>query len=83
VKGDEVVVLTSGLGAQPVMELYLLFDEVRKILDKEGISIYKAYTGNYFTSMEMLGASVTIMKLDDELKQLIDMPVYSVGMKER
>lgn len=82
IKGDEVVVLTSGLGATPIMELYVLYEEVYKILEKEGIRVYKAFTGNYFTSLEMMGASITIMKLDDELKQLIDMPVYSVGLKE-
>jgi len=81
--GDEVVVLTSGLGATPVMELYVLYDEVYKILENEGISVYKAFTGNYFTSLEMMGASVTLMKLDEELKELIDMPAYSVGLKER
>jgi dihydroxyacetone kinase-like protein len=81
--GDEVVVLTSGLGATPVMELYLLYDEVEKILTDMGIHIHKAYTGNYFTSLEMMGASLTMMKLDDELKELIDMPAYSMGLKQK
>jgi len=83
VSGDEVIVLTSGLGATPVMELYVLYDEAYKILEKEGINIYKAYTGNYFTSLEMMGASITIMKLDDELKELMDMPAYSAGLKQK
>jgi len=83
VRGDEVIVLTSGLGATPVMELYILYDEAYKILEKEGIRVYRAYTGNYFTSLEMMGASITIMKLDDELKELMDKPAYSVGLKQK
>lgn len=81
-EGDEVVVLVSGLGATPVMELYVLYDEIDKILTAKGIRVYKSYVGNYFTSLEMMGATLTIMKLDDELKELIDMPVNTMGMKQ-
>ena len=80
--GDEVVVLVSGLGATPVMELYVLYNEIDKILKEKGIITYRAYVGNYFTSLEMSGATLTIMKLDDELKELIDMPAYSMGLKQ-
>lgn len=80
--GDEVVVLVSGLGATPVMELYVLYDEIDKILAEKGIKTYKAYVGNYFTSLEMMGATLTVMKLDDELKELIDLPVNSMGLKQ-
>lgn len=80
--GDEVVVLVSGLGATPVMELYVLYDEINRLLSEKGIQTYKAYVGNYFTSLEMMGATLTIMKLDDELKELIDMPVNTMGMKQ-
>lgn len=81
--GDEVVVLISGLGATPVMELYVLYDEVERLLTEKGIRVYRPYVGNYFTSMEMMGATLTIMKLDDELKELIDMPAYSMGLKQK
>lgn len=81
--GDEVVVLISGLGATPVMELYVLYDEVERLLAEKGIRVYRPYVGNYFTSMEMMGATLTIMKLDDELKELIDMPAYSMGLKQK
>jgi dihydroxyacetone kinase-like protein len=81
--GDETVVLVSGLGATPVMELYVLYDEVGKILDAAGIKVCRSYVGNYFTSLEMMGATLTVMKLDGELKTLIDMPCYSVGLKQR
>ena len=80
--GDEVVVLVSGLGATPVMELYVLYDEIDKILQEKGIKTHRAYVGNYFTSLEMSGATLTVMKLDEELKELIDMPAYSMGLKQ-
>lgn len=80
--GDEVVVLVSGLGATPVMELYVLYNEIDKILEEKGIKTYKAYVGNYFTSLEMMGATLTVMKLDDELKELIDLPVESMGLMQ-
>lgn len=80
--GDEVVVLVSGLGATPVMELYVLYNEIDKILEEKGIKTYKAYVGNYFTSLEMMGATLTVMKLDDELKELIDLPVESMGFMQ-
>ena len=83
VKGDEVAVLVSGLGATPVMELYVLYNEIEKLLTEKGIRIHRSYVGNYFTSMEMMGATLTVMKLDDELKELIDMPVNCMGMQQK
>lgn len=83
VEGDEVVVLVSGLGATPVMEQYVLFNEIEKILTEKGIKIYKSYVGNYFTSLEMMGATLTVMKVDEELKHLIDMPCASMGLTQR
>lgn len=83
VSGDEVAVLVSGLGATPVMELYVLYNEIEKLLSQEGIKIHRAYVGNYFTSLNMGGATLTVMKLDGELKELIDMPAYSMGFKQR
>ncbi len=80
--GDEVVVLLSGLGSTPVMELYILFNEVEKILSASGITIYLALVGNYFTSLEMAGATLTLMKLDDELKDCIDLEADSVGLRQ-
>jgi dihydroxyacetone kinase-like protein len=80
--GDEVVVLVSGLGATPVMELYVLYDEIEKLITAKGIKIHRGYAGNYFTSLEMMGATLTVMKLDDELKKLVDMPCYSMGLKQ-
>ncbi len=80
--GDEVVVLVSGLGATPVMELYVLYDEIDRILAEKGIKTYRAYVGDYFTSLDMMGATLTVMKVDDELKELIDMPTNCMGLKQ-
>ena len=82
VRDDEVAVIVSGLGATPVMELYVLFNEVEKILAEHGITVYKSYVGNYFTSLEMSGATLSVMKLDDELKELLDVPVCTMGLKQ-
>lgn len=83
VRGDEAAVLVSGLGATPVMELYVLYSEIEKLLGNAGITIHRSYVGNYFTSLEMMGATLTVMKLDAELKQLVDMPCYSMGLKQK
>jgi len=80
--GDEVVVLISGLGSTPVMEQYIVYNDVAKILDGKGIKIYHSYVGNYFTSLEMAGITCTLMKLDDELKLCIDFECDSVGMRQ-
>jgi dihydroxyacetone kinase-like protein len=82
VEGDEVAVLVSGLGATPVMELYVLYNEIEKLIVEKGIKIHRAYVGNYFTSLEMMGATLTVMRLDDELKELVDMPVETMGLKQ-
>ena len=82
-EGDEVVVLVSGLGATPVMELYVLYNEIEKLISAKGIKIHKSYVGNYFTSLDMMGATLTVMKLDDELKELIDMSVNTMGMCQK
>lgn len=81
-KDDEVVILVSGLGATPVMELYILYNKMEELLAEKGISIYKPYVGDYFTSLEMMGATLTVMKLDDELKELIDEEADSMGLKQ-
>ena len=83
VEGDEVVVLVSGLGATPVMELYVLYNEIETLLSAKGIKIHKSYVGDYFTSLEMMGATLTVMKLDDELKELIDLPATSMGLTQK
>ena len=80
--GDELCLLISGLGSTPLMELYILYRKVGKILEDKNISIYRAYVGDYFTSLEMAGVTVTLMKLDAELKELLDMPADAVHFKQ-
>lgn len=70
--GDEVSVLINGLGSTPKEELYIVYRKVHLMLEEKGIKIYKPYIGEYATSMEMGGMSITLMKLDEELKDLLD-----------
>ncbi len=81
--GDEVAVLVSGLGSTPVMELYIFYKRVAEVLGQNGITIHRPYVGNYFTSLEMNGVTLTLCKLDGELKELIDADVYSMGLKQQ
>ncbi|PRD15009.1 dihydroxyacetone kinase subunit DhaK [Pantoea coffeiphila] len=78
----EVVVLVSGLGATPVMELYIYYAEVEKLLTEKGIRVHRALVGNYFTSLEMMGVTLTVMTLDDELKKLVDLPTQAPGLMQ-
>ena len=81
-EGDELAVLVSGLGATPVMEQYIFYNKVEEILASRGLKVYKAYVGNYFTSLEMNGVTLTVMQLDDELRECIDMEVETVGLTQ-
>jgi dihydroxyacetone kinase DhaK subunit len=76
-RGDEVAILVNSLGATPKEELYILFRRVKALLDDAGVAIYRPYIGEYATSLEMAGASISLMKLDDELKRLVDAPAES------
>ncbi|MGY6549146.1 MAG: dihydroxyacetone kinase subunit DhaK [Roseinatronobacter sp.] len=70
-EGAEVAVLVSGLGATPVNELYLLYDRIAQQIGVRGLTIWKPYVGNFFTSLDMIGVTLTVMALDDELKALL------------
>jgi dihydroxyacetone kinase-like protein len=76
-EGDEVSVLVNGLGATPPIELYILYRKIHDIITGRGIDIYKAFVGEYATSMEMAGCSLTLLRLNDEFKKLLDAPCYS------
>ena len=81
-RGDEVVALVSGLGATPVMELYILYDAVEELLAAAGIRVYRTYVGNFFTSLEMMGVTLTLMKVDSELKELVDLEAECMGLTQ-
>ncbi len=72
--GDEVAVLVNGLGATPLEELYIVYRRVHELLNEKGIKAFKAYVGEYATSMDMAGMSVSLLKLDAELKKYLSMP---------
>ena len=76
-RGDSVAVLINGLGATPPEELYVLYRRIRQILDGEGIGVHRSYVGEYATSLEMAGASLSLLKLDAELARLLDAPASS------
>ena len=80
-ESSEVAVLMSGLGATPIMELYILYDEIEAYLKEQGLSVYKVFVGDYVTSLDMNGAALTVMKLDDELKELLDYEAKSPGIE--
>ena len=80
--GDEVALLVNGLGATPLMELYIINRKVSEILAEHGIKVHKTYVGEYMTSLEMAGCSVSLMKLDNELKDLLDYPADTPGFKQ-
>ena len=77
--GDEVVVLVSGLGSTPLMEQFIFYHDVCEILAKKELRPYRSYVGNYFTSLEMAGVTLTISKVDDELKECIDYECDCMG----
>ena len=79
--GDGVVAFVNGLGGTPLIELYVMYHEVARILAASGITVVRSLVGPYITSLEMAGASVTLLKLDDELLRLWDAPVSTPGLR--
>lgn len=73
--GSEVAVMVNGMGGTPLMELYVAYANVRDVLEREGIQVYRMpYVGDYMTSLEMAGFSITLLKLDDEMKGYLEAP---------
>lgn len=79
-KGEDVALLVNGFGATPLSELYLFNNSVSNALEKENIGIYKTLVGNYMTSLDMAGASVTVLRLDDDFKALLSYPVSTPAL---
>ena len=76
-----VIAMLNGLGGTPLIELYVLYGEVAKILEKSGVTIARNLVGNYITSLDMAGASVTLLRADDEFLKLWDAPVNTAGLR--
>lgn len=79
--GDSVAVLINGLGATPLMELYILNRKVSELLKNKGIQTEYIFVGEYMTSLEMAGCSVSLLKLDEEMKSLISAPAHTVAWR--
>src|SRR5947207_15811010 len=80
-EGDEVLAFVNGMGGTPAIELYIVYNELHKLLDERGIKITRNLIGSYITSLEMAGTSITLLKLDDELTRLWDAPVRTPGLR--
>jgi phosphoenolpyruvate---glycerone phosphotransferase subunit DhaK len=79
--GDRVLAFVNGMGGTPLIELYVVYAEVAKLLDGHGVTIERNLVGNYITSLEMQGCSITLLKLDDEMVRYWDAPVNTPGLR--
>jgi phosphoenolpyruvate---glycerone phosphotransferase subunit DhaK len=79
--GDEVLAFVNGMGGTPLIELYVVYNDLEKFLGERGIKITRNLIGPYITSLEMAGCSITLLKLDDELTRLWDAPVKTAGLR--
>ena len=79
--GDKVLAFVNGMGGTPLIELYVVYNEVNKFLQARDIEIVRNLIGNYITSLEMQGMSITLLKMDDDLLKLWDAPVKTAGMR--
>jgi dihydroxyacetone kinase-like protein len=82
-QGDSVIAFVNGMGGTPLIELYVMYYEVRKLLDRAGITVARSLVGDYITSLEMAGCSVTLLKVDDDMVRLWDAPVNTPGLRWR
>jgi dihydroxyacetone kinase-like protein len=79
--GDEVLAFVNGMGGTPLIELYIVYNELNKLLEGRGIRIRRNLIGSYITSLEMAGCSITLLRLDDELARLWEAPVKTPGLR--
>jgi dihydroxyacetone kinase-like protein len=79
--GSNVLAFVNGLGGTPLIELYVIYNELAKQLDQQGLTATRSLVGDYITSLEMAGASITLLKLDDELTELWDAPVHTPALR--
>jgi phosphoenolpyruvate---glycerone phosphotransferase subunit DhaK len=79
--GDEVLAFVNSMGGTPLIELYVVYNELHRLLTERGITITRNLIGPYITSLEMAGCSITLLKLDDELTRLWDAPVNTPGLR--
>jgi dihydroxyacetone kinase-like protein len=80
-KGDQVLAFVNGMGGTPLLELYVVYNDLNRFLGERGITITRNLIGPYITSLEMAGCSITLLKVDDELTRLWDAPVKTAGLR--
>ena len=80
-RGNPVIAFVNGLGGTPLIELYVVFNEVQKILGGRGVPIARSLVGSYITSLDMAGVSITLLRVDDELLSLWDAPVNTAALR--
>ena len=81
VSGDGVIAFVNGMGGSPLLELYLVYGEVAALLQQAGVTVARSLVGNYITSLDMAGCSVTLLRADEELVRLWDAPVRTPGLR--
>jgi len=79
--GDRVLAFVNGMGGTPMLELYLVYNELRDVLAEHGVEVARSLIGPYITSLEMAGCSITLLRVDDELIRLWDAPVHTPGLR--
>jgi dihydroxyacetone kinase-like protein len=79
--GDGVLAFVNGMGGTPLIELYLMYGEVARLLEKAGVTVQRSLVGSYITSLDMAGCSLTLLKLDEELRRLWDAPVLTPALR--
>jgi dihydroxyacetone kinase-like protein len=80
-RGEPLLLLVNGFGGTPLMELYLMYGAARKLCESRGLTIAHSLVGNYTTSLEMAGCSLTLTRLDDELVRFWDAPVHTPALR--
>jgi len=80
-EGQQVLLHINGFGATPSMELYLIYDLANKFMQNRGVNVMRSLVGNYTTSLDMAGCSITVTLLDDELIKLWDAPVHTANLR--
>jgi phosphoenolpyruvate---glycerone phosphotransferase subunit DhaK len=79
--GDNALLFVNGMGGTPQVELYIVFRRAAEVLASRGITVTRTLVGNFTTSLEMQGASITVLRLDDELTALWDAPVHTAALR--
>ena len=79
--GDRTIAMVNGMGGTPLLELYLVYAELEQDLRRPAIAIARRLVGNYITSLDMAGCSITLLRADDEMLELWDDPVLTPGLR--